>query len=94
MALLTRYAGARRLAEPDFDPGQFTRAYATLGAQRATKILGIFVRLAVRDGKHNYLRHLPRLLRYLDRDLDHPALAELRDWYIGVMGSLDAETAS
>lgn len=82
MSLLSRYVKSRRLGDPNFDPLAFASAYATLGAQRATKILGIFVRLAIRDGKQNYLKHIPRLIAYLDRDLSHPALAPLRDWYI------------
>lgn len=81
LALLSRYVGARRRADAAFNPTGFAQSYATLGAQRATKILGIFVRLSVRDGKHRYLRHIPRLLAYLARDLDHPALADLREWY-------------
>ena len=55
--------------------------YATLGAQRATKILGIFARLDRRDGKPQYLRHMPRIWRYLRRALAHPALATLNAWY-------------
>ena len=51
------------------------------GAQRNTKILGIFARLAKRDGKPGYLRHIPRLWRYLERDLAHPDLAGLKRWY-------------
>ena len=52
-----------------------------LSAQRLTKILGIFVRLARRDGKPAYLRHLPRLHTYLDRALDHAVLSDLKLWY-------------
>ena len=59
----------------------FARAYAVLGAQRATKILGIFARLDRRDGKPQYLAHLPRVERYLTKDLAHPDLAPLRAWY-------------
>ncbi|MGQ4273942.1 tRNA (adenosine(37)-N6)-threonylcarbamoyltransferase complex ATPase subunit type 1 TsaE [Terrihabitans sp. B22-R8] len=88
MSMLLRYVGARRAAPQVFDPAAFARAYATLGAQRATKILGIFVRLAVRDGKQNYLAHLPRLLHYLERNLAHPSLADLRAWYDETMGPL------
>jgi N-acetylmuramate 1-kinase len=66
----------------DFDADAFARAYALLGAQRNTKILGIFTRLAVRDGKQAYLEHLPRVRAYLERDLQHPALAPLRAWYV------------
>jgi len=55
--------------------------YVTLGAQRASKILGIFARLDRRDGKPQYLRHLPRIWRYLRRSLIHPALDDLKAWY-------------
>ena len=46
-----------------------------------SKILGIFARLDARDGKPQYLRHLPRVWNYLQRALAHPALAELAAWY-------------
>lgn len=63
-----------------FESEEFGQAYAILGAQRATKILGIFARLAKRDGKSAYLQHMPRVSRYLKRNLGHPALNELRNW--------------
>lgn len=81
MALAARYLAARRKADPSFEPRDFARAYATLGAQRATKILGIFVRLAERDGKPGYLAHIPRVRRALEANLAHPDLAELAAWY-------------
>jgi aminoglycoside/choline kinase family phosphotransferase len=68
-------------ADPEFDTAGFTRVYATLAAQRATKVLGIFARLNRRDGKAQYLRHMPRLWNYLQRSLAHPDLAALRAWY-------------
>ena len=34
-----------------------------------------------RDGKPQYLRHIPRVWGYLQRSLAHPALAPLKDWY-------------
>ena len=52
-----------------------------LGAQRATKILGIFARLSRRDGKHQYLRHIPRVSRYLERNLEHPGLKPVKQWF-------------
>ncbi|MDC7786508.1 tRNA (adenosine(37)-N6)-threonylcarbamoyltransferase complex ATPase subunit type 1 TsaE [Rhodoplanes sp. TEM] len=79
--LLGRYAKARRANEPAFDVGQFAQIYATVAAQRATKILGIFARLEKRDGKPQYLRHMPRVMTYLQRALAHPSLAPLRAWY-------------
>ncbi len=93
MSLLSRYIGDRLGLDPAFEPTQFARAYAVLGAQRATKILGIFVRLAGRDGKQGYLRHIPRIMAYLDRDLAHPAMADLRDWYLAALGSFDVKTS-
>jgi tRNA threonylcarbamoyl adenosine modification protein YjeE len=63
------------------DPKEFQIAYNTLGAQRNTKILGIFVRLAHRDGKRSYLAHLPRIWGYLQRNLTNVALAPLAAWY-------------
>ena len=59
----------------------FARAYAILGAQRATKILGIFARLDKRTASRHYLAHLPRVEKYLVKDLGHPVLAELKIWY-------------
>jgi tRNA threonylcarbamoyl adenosine modification protein YjeE len=77
---LDEYCALRNKA-PGFDEAQFRQAYAFFGAQRASKILGIFARLAKRDGKRGYLRHIPRVSRYLERDLGHPRLAALRGWY-------------
>jgi hypothetical protein len=81
LKLLAHYARLRRDADPGFDAAAFARAYAILGAQRATKILGIFARLDERDHKPQYLAHLPRVEKYLATDLTHPALAELKLWY-------------
>jgi N-acetylmuramate 1-kinase len=78
-ALFERYCyGA---AKSGFDREAFTKAYAILGAQRNTKIAGIFARLSMRDGKPVYLSHLPRIMRYLFRNLEHPELAPLAAWY-------------
>ncbi|MCA0400131.1 MAG: tRNA (adenosine(37)-N6)-threonylcarbamoyltransferase complex ATPase subunit type 1 TsaE [Proteobacteria bacterium] len=81
LQMLARYARARRARDPDFDMQAFTTAYAILGAQRASKILGIFVRLDRRDGKPAYLAYLPRVEGCLRRCLAHPALAKLKTWY-------------
>jgi tRNA threonylcarbamoyl adenosine modification protein YjeE len=72
---------AARHAAGSFDEMAFREAYAIMAAQRNSKILGIFVRLDRRDGKPQYLRHLPRIRDYLHRSLSHPSLAELRDFY-------------
>jgi aminoglycoside/choline kinase family phosphotransferase len=56
----------------------FDAHYATLGAQRALRILGIFARLALVAGKPAYLLLIPRVWGQLQRNLSHPALADLR----------------
>lgn len=63
------------------DTMAFRQSYELLGAQRNVKILGIFVRLRDRDGKGGYVERLPRVWNYVERDLLHPALAPLRDWF-------------
>lgn len=56
-------------------------AYAILGAQRNTKIIGIFARLWQRDGKIDYLAYIPRVWDLLEGDLEHPVLTPLRIWF-------------
>lgn len=79
-AAVAEGAYARYLRQTDCDAEEFGLAYALLGAQRNSKIIGIFVRLAVRDGKSLYLPFLPRVWRHLERDVAHPALRPLADW--------------
>lgn len=59
----------------------FACDYAILGAQRNLKIVGIFMRLAVRDNKPRYPLLIPRVWRYLERDLQHEALAPMAAWF-------------
>ncbi|MDI6027451.1 tRNA (adenosine(37)-N6)-threonylcarbamoyltransferase complex ATPase subunit type 1 TsaE [Corticibacterium sp. UT-5YL-CI-8] len=79
-ATVDAYVAARHRVG-SFDEDGFREAYAITSAQRNSKILGIFVRLNVRDGKPHYLRHLPRIRDYMRRALAHPALEEMRDFY-------------
>jgi tRNA threonylcarbamoyl adenosine modification protein YjeE len=81
VGLVSRYVKSRRARNRSFDLNAFFEQYAVLGAQRATKVLGIFSRLAERDGKPQYLQHQPRLWRNLRRSLAHPALKRLKAWY-------------
>jgi aminoglycoside/choline kinase family phosphotransferase len=65
---------------PGIDRAQFMASYAVLGAQRSSKIVGIFTRLWKRDGKPQYLGHLPRVWRLIEQDIRHPALAPVAAW--------------
>ncbi len=78
--LLAAYVDERRAGSAPFNEGDFKKAFAIMAAQRNAKILGIFVRLDERDGKPFYLKHLPRIQAYLERVIDHPALAPVKDW--------------
>ena len=75
-AMRARYRAAfSHLSGADFDA-----SWAVMAAHRHVKCLGLFVRLAKRDGKPGYLRHIPRLWRLLGQALTHPALHELAHW--------------
>jgi aminoglycoside/choline kinase family phosphotransferase len=74
----------RYLAQVDAgsEYGEVFRAdYARLGAQRNAKIVGIFARLWLRDGKPRYLPMIPRVWAAMERDLAHPALAPVAEWF-------------
>ncbi|MFO1256580.1 MAG: phosphotransferase [Sphingomonadaceae bacterium] len=60
---------------------EFLADYAVLGAQRNSKVVGIFVRLWKRDGKPRYLGYIPRVWAMLERDLAHPALEPVAKWF-------------
>ncbi|MFN3423529.1 MAG: aminoglycoside phosphotransferase family protein [Novosphingobium meiothermophilum] len=60
---------------------EFLADYARLGAQRNAKIVGIFVRLWKRDGKPRYLDYIPRVWAAMERDLAHPALEPVAQWF-------------
>jgi hypothetical protein len=75
-AMTERYLGQF----PDLDPAWFRRSAAILAAQRNCKIIGIFTRLWRRDGKPQYLGHIPRVWRLLEEDLREPALRPVADW--------------
>jgi aminoglycoside/choline kinase family phosphotransferase len=76
-AMIDRYLAAR----PGVDGAAFRTAYAILAAQRNIKILGVFTRLYVRDGKASYPAFHPQLWEMVTRNLAHPALAPVANWF-------------
>jgi hypothetical protein len=76
-AMLDHYCEAANVA----DRALFRAHYEVLGAQRNTKILGIFTRLWKRDGKPGYVAMHPRIWNYVERNLAHPAVAPVRAWF-------------
>jgi len=79
--MLDRYVAGVKATTPDFDEDDFRLGYALLGLQRNTKILGIFARLWKRDGKPQYPSYMPRLWCYVEENLNHPAVTDLKYWY-------------
>lgn len=77
---MARFGAALGIPEDDL-----ARAAATLSVQRNLRILGVFARLSRRDGKRGYLRHVPRVWSLLIEDLEHPALAEVRDIVVSTL---------
>ena len=74
--MIKRYVRRRNI-----DSFSFRRAYSVLGAQRNSKIVGIFTRLWKRDGKATYLELIPRVWRLLEQDLNQPILAPVLVWF-------------
>jgi hypothetical protein len=75
-ATLDHYLNERKSLDED----QFMAHYSIIAAQRNCKIIGIFARLAIRDGKHRYLDYLSRVWKHLEHDLKHPVLEPLKIW--------------
>lgn len=68
-------------AHPDLDRAAVTADYHALGALNVARIIGIFARLVVRDGKPRYEAFLPRLWGYLDSCLADPGMAGMKAWF-------------
>lgn len=75
--MLEYYISSAKIEDKD----AFMRDYTILAAQRNIKILGIFIRLLVRDKKNQYLGYLPRVWAYLERDLETECLVSLKNWF-------------
>ena len=80
LELFQYYVQLRMKTDQNFDTGVFAEAYAIYALQRITKILGIFVRLNLRDMKPEYLKYLPNLISYARRNLCHSSLSQYRQW--------------
>ncbi|MEO6699066.1 MAG: phosphotransferase [Paraperlucidibaca sp.] len=64
----------------------FVRWCDWIAAQRHLKVLGIFARLSIRDGKHGYLNDIPVVYRYtLDELAPYAELAPLRELLLRVL---------
>jgi aminoglycoside/choline kinase family phosphotransferase len=58
-------------------PDKFSASCAAQSAQRNLRIIGVFARLCIRDGKPSYLDFIPRVWANLKQDLQHPSLSSV-----------------
>lgn len=63
------------------DRGAFMDDYAALAALNEARIIGVFSRLIVRDGKPRYAAFMPRMWGHLQRNLQRDDLAAVRAWF-------------
>ena len=68
---------SRFLQNTGLDEGRFRAAFALLGVQRNLRIMGIFTRLCLVEGKSRYLQFMPHVWSLIQRELQAPELAEL-----------------
>ena len=66
---------------PQVDRMDFMRSYAGLAALNEARILGIFARLIVRDGKPRYRQFMPRMWAHLNANLRQPGLETVAAWF-------------
>jgi aminoglycoside/choline kinase family phosphotransferase len=76
-AMLDRFLAAR----PELDREGFIADYRALAASNAARILGrVFARQTIL-GRPQYREYMPRTWRYLERNLEDPALFGLKAWF-------------
>ncbi|MRU15500.1 aminoglycoside phosphotransferase [Roseovarius sp. A21] len=68
---------ARYVEKTGLDLVPFRADYNRLGAQRNLRIVGVFARLCIRDGKAHYVDLIPRVWGHLMRNLEDPSLADV-----------------
>jgi aminoglycoside/choline kinase family phosphotransferase len=71
---------------------EFEERLAVLGAMNLMRIMGIFARLVVRDGKPRYDMFQPRVRALLGEALQHPALGEAKGFVEAVAPHLLSAT--
>ncbi len=70
---------------------EFLKQFDLMGMQRQLKVVGIFSRLWLRDGKEGYLKDIPRTFGYLlNAAKKYPEFAELRQALEALIPSMKA----
>lgn len=70
----------------------FLKQFDLMGLQRHLKVLGIFARLSLRDGKTGYLKDLPLVLAYVRETCQqYPEFATFDEWFEATLQPLIAK---
>jgi aminoglycoside/choline kinase family phosphotransferase len=78
---LEAFAIERYLEYSDVEPDAFEIDYHILGIQNNLRIIGAFYRLKYRDDKEKYLQFIPRMWNYVNKNLNHPTLSAVKQWF-------------
>ncbi len=80
-------ARAAGLVAEGIDEQQYRQWFDLMGLQRHIKVLGIFARLWLRDGKSTYLDNLPLVIRYtLEVAQRYPQTRVFFEWFEARLG--------
>ncbi|MCE9508649.1 MAG: phosphotransferase, partial [Alphaproteobacteria bacterium] len=74
--LYDRYINAMKI-----DRAAFDYAFRVLAAQRHARVLGVFVRLSLRDGKTRYLQFIPHVHKLFIAAINTPVMKPLKQWF-------------
>ena len=66
--IIVKTAGSLDRIRSIYTNAEFTQLLNIISLERHLKVLGIFRRLYMRDGKDSYLQHLPRVLAYTQKE--------------------------
>lgn len=88
--VMTQIQAFHSLKKPSVDLSTFIHQTNIMGVQRHLKVLGIFVRLAQRDGKARYLADIPKVMHDLCYEVNalvgvDPVFLAFDDWLQDVL---------
>lgn len=75
--MLIRYCHSMNAQDRD----NFLRWYRVSATQFHCRVIGQFVKIAVNEGRFEYLKFLPVLASYLKEGLKDPVLKPVKDWF-------------
>ena len=65
---------------PQWDTPEIRKTLPIVAMQRHTRVIGLFVRLFLRDRKEKYLKMIPFIWELTERNLNNPIFRDYKDW--------------